>query len=70
MGEIEGWVANIEEWTPDITEALTQSLQTQESLQMKLTDLEAHTRWNNLCVYGIPEGSEGNNIQQFIDDFN
>ena len=36
---------------------------------MKLTDLEACSRRNNVRIYGIPEGTEGNNIQQFIENF-
>ena len=36
---------------------------------MKFTDMEARSRQNNLRIYGIPEGTQGNNIQQFIDHF-
>lgn len=36
---------------------------------MKLTDLEAHSRCNNVRIYGIAEGAEKNNIHQFIENF-
>ena len=35
---------------------------------MKLTDLEACSRRNNIRIYGISEGAEENNIQQFINN--
>lgn len=69
VGEAESRIADIEEWTADFKEALGQSLQAQESLQKKLTDLEARSRSNNIRIYGIAEGAEENNIQQFIHNF-
>ncbi len=50
----------------DLKDVLSQSLKTQEKLQQKLTDLEARSRRNNIGIYGIPEGAEENNIQQFV----
>lgn len=69
VSEAEARIAEAEEWSVDIREALSQSLQAQESLQLKLTDLEARSRRNNVRIYGIPEGTEGNNIFQFIENF-
>lgn len=69
VDEAEGRIADIEDWIADFKKALSQSLQAQESLKMKLTDLEARSRRNNLHIYGITEGIEENNIQQFIDNF-
>lgn len=37
-------------------------MQKQKSMQTKVTDLEARSRQNNICIYGIPEGEEGNNM--------
>lgn len=64
--EVESRIADIEEFSVDFKEALSQSLQAQEKLQLKLTDLEARSRRNNIRIYGISEGAEENNIQQFI----
>ncbi len=69
MSEAEAQIADVEEWSVDFREALSQSVQAQESLQMKLTDLEARSRRNNVRIYGIAEGAEKNNIQQFIENF-
>lgn len=69
VSEAEARIAEAEEWSADFREALSQSLQAQESLQLKLTDLEARSRRNNVRIYGIPEGTEGNNIFQFIENF-
>ncbi len=69
MSEAEARITDVEEWSADFREALSQSLQAQKSLQMKLTDLEARSRRNNVCIYGIAEGAEKNNIHQFIENF-
>ena len=66
LREAESRIADIEECSVDFKEALSQSLQAQERLQLKLTDLEARSRRNNIRIYGITEGAEENNIQQFI----
>ena len=47
---------------------LNQSLQAQDRLKMKPTHLEARLRHNNIRIYGISEGAEENDIQQFIDN--
>ncbi|KAF0038038.1 hypothetical protein F2P81_010912 [Scophthalmus maximus] len=69
VDKAEGRIADIEECTADLSEALSQSLQTQENLQVKVTDMEARSRCNNLRIYGIPEGTEADDVQQFIDNF-
>ncbi len=69
MSQAEARIADVEEWSVDFREALSQSLQAQESLQMKLTDLEARSSRNNVRIYGIAEGAEKNNIHQFIENF-
>lgn len=64
--EAEQRIADIEEWDVAASDALIQALENQKALQAKLTDLEARTRRNNLRVYGIPEGSEGSNLAEFV----
>lgn len=66
LSEAESRIADVEECSMDLKDALSQSLKTQEKLQQKLTDLEARSRRNNLRIYGIPEGAEENNIQKFV----
>ncbi|RXN39389.1 LINE-1 type transposase domain-containing 1 [Labeo rohita] len=69
VSEVETRITETEEWSADFREALDQSLQAQEKLQTKLTDLEARSRRNNLRIYGIAEGAENNDIFQFIESF-
>lgn len=33
----------------------------------KLTDLEALSRRNNLCIFGIPEGQESDNLTKYVE---
>ncbi|KAL0147036.1 hypothetical protein M9458_057560, partial [Cirrhinus mrigala] len=69
VSEVETRITETEEWSADFREALDQSLQAQEKLQMKLTDLEARSRRNNLRIYGIAEGAENNDIFQLSESF-
>ena len=59
----------MEEWALGAKEALCHSINIQESIQAKLTDLEARSRRNNISLYGIPEDAEGDNMQDFIESF-
>ena len=36
------------------------------AMETKLAELEDHSRRNNTCVHGLPEGKEGPNITQFL----
>lgn len=67
--ETEQRVADMEEWSTEAMEALSQALNAQENLQAKLTDLEARSRRNNIRLYGVPEGAEGDNTEEFIGGF-
>lgn len=55
------------EW--NAKDVLLQTLQELERVQNNLTDLEAHSRRNNLSIIGIPEGKEGNNACEFLENF-
>lgn len=50
-------------------EALTYTLELQQTLQAQPTDLEAHSHRNNIHIHGIPEGAEGNNMKTFLEKF-
>lgn len=62
-------LAEVEEWSTEAKELLIHALEQQDSLQAKLTDLEARSRRNNIRIHGIPEDAEGENIQDFITNF-
>lgn len=46
-------------------EALIKSMERQKAMQEKLTDLEGRSRQNNIRIYGVPEGKEGNSMSDF-----
>ncbi|XP_078521642.1 exportin-7 [Lissotriton helveticus] len=64
--EAEGRISAIED---EITPQKSQlsSLETlREDVNWKLVGLENRSRWNNMRILGIPEGSEGSNVRQFV----
>ncbi len=62
-------VAELQECNTDLENAFRQMKQAQESLQTKVTDLEARSRRNNICIYGVPEAEEENNMMNFVVKF-
>ncbi|KAA0712538.1 hypothetical protein E1301_Tti019066 [Triplophysa tibetana] len=52
-------VGRVEDMTLDLTEALTESIKRQRSIQNKLTDLESRSRRNNIRLFGVGKGEEG-----------
>lgn len=69
MEEAENCVGRVEDMTLDLTEALTESIKRQRSIQNKLTDLESRSRRNNIRLFGVGEGEEGKSVTQFVTDF-
>lgn len=69
MEEVETRVAEVEEWSVSAKDMLLQALKEQERIVSKLTDLETRSRRNNLRIFGIPEGEEGNNACEFLEKF-
>lgn len=69
VAETEQRVADMEEACTENREALAHALQVQEKVLAQLTDLEARSRRNNIRIHGVPEGAEGDNIEDFIDKF-
>ncbi|CAI5638836.1 unnamed protein product [Oreochromis niloticus] len=67
--EVEQRVNEVEEVTVDLKDVLGHTLQLQEDLQTRLSDLEARSRRNNIRVHGIPEGEEGDNMLEFMENF-
>lgn len=64
--EAEERIAELEEWNVAASDALLEVLESQDALHTKLTDIEARSRRNNLRIYGVPEGSEGSNLLEFV----
>ena len=46
----------------------TFSIGTQLELRSKLTELEGHSRRNNIRIYGIKEGAEGTSLICFVEN--
>lgn len=43
-------IVDTEEWNGEAGDAILGVLEKQREMQAKLIDLEAHSRWNNLCI--------------------
>ena len=69
VDEAEQRVADIEEFSVDVKDALEQSLHLQVELQRRISELEARSRRNNIRIHGIVEEAERTNIQLFIENF-
>lgn len=68
VGEAERHIAYMEERSLDFKETLNQSLQTQEILQMKLTDPKSYL-CITMSIYMAYRGSEGKNTHQHTENF-
>lgn len=67
--EVETRMAEMEEWSVTAKDTLLLALKEQERIVSKLTDLETRSRRNNLRIFGIPEGEEGDNACEFLEKF-
>lgn len=67
VNEVEAGVERLENWAQDANEALLLSLKQQKVLQEKLTDRESRSRWNNIHIYGVSEGMEGESVIKFVE---
>lgn len=54
----------------ETNDLLSRTLQLQKNIQDQLMDLEACSQQNNICIHGVPEGAEGDTIQDFVEKFN
>ena len=46
------------EFSTEFQGELLHMKQAQESMQIKVADLELRSRWNNIRIYGIPNGAK------------
>ncbi|KAF3847278.1 hypothetical protein F7725_020306, partial [Dissostichus mawsoni] len=56
---LEERTAGVEEWSTDVQDIITASLEQQTKLQDKLSDIEGRSRRNNVRIWGLKEGIEG-----------
>lgn len=59
MNEAEERIAESEERLQNAEEAMAEMLTLHEQLQLKLIDQEGRSRRENIRIYGVPEGAEG-----------
>uniref|UniRef100_A0A3Q2CBP8 L1 transposable element RRM domain-containing protein n=1 Tax=Cyprinodon variegatus TaxID=28743 RepID=A0A3Q2CBP8_CYPVA len=69
VDEAEARVHQVETWAKEATEALCFCIEQQRRTQLKVLDLESRSRRNNVRVFGVPEGTEGNSTTQYIETF-
>ncbi|KAI3376846.1 hypothetical protein L3Q82_000421 [Scortum barcoo] len=68
INEAESQIEKLELWAQEANNALIISLREQKALQDNLTDLESRSRRNNLHIYGVTEGEEGESAAKFVQD--
>lgn len=61
-------IGELEEWNIEVKEALLTALKEQKNLKEKLTDLEGRSRRNNVRIFGVPEGAEGNSVPHYVEN--
>lgn len=69
LGEAEQRIGEVETFGVEVQEVLTQMQKTQQELKSKITELEGHSRRNNIRIYGIKEGAEGTSMARFVENF-
>lgn len=67
--ELQERVAGLEEVNAVSKESLLFLLKERRRLQEKVTDLESRSRRCNIRIYGVPEGTEGDSMFKFLDQF-
>ena len=65
--EAEERISDMETCSVVTKEALLSVLKEQRRLLEEVTDLESRSRRNNIRLYGIPEGSEGDSMITFVE---
>lgn len=68
LEEAERHVGDIESWGTDAKDTIVSLLETQSALQAKVTDLEGHSRRNNIRLYGARETAEGTSMVNFVEN--
>lgn len=66
LDEVEERIGEVETCSGEARQVLTQMQKTQLAMQSKITELEGHSRRNNIRIYGIREGAEGTSMTNFV----
>lgn len=68
VDEAKSRLETVERWAAGTTEALSAILKQQKVLQHKLNDLESRSRRNNIRIFGVAEGEEGeHSVSEFAE---
>ena len=68
MGLVEERIGETEEWNTEAQDFITTLIEQQSKLQEKLTDLEGRSRRNNIRIWGVKEGLEGDSAKKYIEE--
>ena len=68
LNEAQTRIEELESFNMEAKDALLATLREQKKLQDKLTDLEGRSRRNNVRIFGVPEGSEGDSVIRFVEE--
>ena len=68
LNEAQARIEELETFNMEAKDALLTTLREQRKLQEKLTDLEGRSRRNNVRIFGVPEGSEGDSVIRFVEE--
>ncbi|KAF3851976.1 hypothetical protein F7725_005331 [Dissostichus mawsoni] len=63
---LEERTAGVEEWSTDVQDIIMASLEQQTKLQDKLSDIEGSSRRNNVRIWGLKEGIEGDSVSEYV----
>lgn len=66
VDEAETRVGRMEDWAAEVNAVMSAAAKQQQLLQAKVTDLESRSRRNNIRIFGVAEGEEGNSVPHFI----
>lgn len=69
IAEAEERIAAVEESGSVTKDTMLSLLKEQRRLRDKVTDLESRSRRNNIRIYGVQEGIEGDSMIKFVEDF-
>lgn len=61
-------IKELESFNMEVKEALLTTLSELRKLQEKVTDLEGRSRRNNVRIFGVPEGAEGESVPHFVEE--
>ncbi|KAE8291543.1 hypothetical protein D5F01_LYC08898 [Larimichthys crocea] len=68
FNEAQTHIEELEAFNLEAKDTLLTTLHEQRKLQDKLTDLEGRSRRNNVRIFGVPEGAEGDSVPRFVEE--